>query len=293
MTGTLAGRQVGRIGFGARQFVKCNPDRAVDVLRRAVDLGTKHIDTADFYGAGVANDRVREALFPYHDDIALATKVGVIYDPTAGLTPAQRPEQLRSAVEANLRRLGVEQLAVVYLRRVDTGPGLFATGDQKVDLASQLDELVALRDAGKIGGIGLSNVNLTQLDTALPAGISCVSNVYNACERVYEPVLDECRRHDIAWVPFFPLGSPAIPAKVAGYPEVIAMAGDLDVTPTQLGLAWLLAHDSSTLLIPGTTNPRHVEENLGAGDVQLDAANLAVLDGLAATVSAAAVATAR
>jgi len=287
VTGTLVGRQVGRIGFGTRQFVKCDPERAVDVLRQAVALGTKHIDTADFYGAGVANDRVREALYPYHDDIALATKVGVVYDPTAGLTPAQRPEQLRFAVEANLRRLGVEQLAVVYLRRVDTGPGLFATGDQKVDLTSQLAELVALRDAGKIGGIGLSNVNLTQLDTALPAGISCVQNVYNVCERVYEPVLDECRRHDIAWVPFFPLGSPAIPTKVAGYPAVIAMARDLDVTPTQLGLAWLLAHDPSILLIPGTTDPLHVEENLGADKVRLDPANLAVLDGLAPPASAA------
>jgi len=287
VTGILAGRRVGRIGYGTRQLVGCDREEAVTVLRRAVELGVKHIDTADFYGAGVANERVRDALFPYQEDIALVTKVGVAYDATDGLTPAQRPEQLRIGVEANLRRLGTEQLAVVNLRRIDTGPRLIATGDQQVDLASQLAELVALRDEGKIGGIGLSNVNLKQLRTAIPAGIVCVQNVYNVCERVDEPILDECRQHDVAWVPFFPLGSPAIPSRVADYPAVLAIARALDAAPPQIGLAWLLAHDPSILLIPGTTDPRHVEENLGAADVRLDPANLAMLDGLAQAVSAA------
>lgn len=287
MTRTLAGREVGRIGFGTRQLIGCTQERAVDVLRRVVALGVRHIDTADFYGGGVANDLVRRALFPYADDIALVTKVGVFHDSATGLTPAQRPEELRIGVDANLKRLGVERLAVVDLRRVDTGPRLIATGDQQVDLASQLAELIALRDDGKIGGIGLSNVNLAQLRTATPAGIACVQNVYNVCERSDEPLLEYCRRHDIAWVPFFPMGSPALPTKVAGFPAVIEIARKVGATPAQVGLAWLLAHDPSTLLIPSTTDLGHVEENAGAGEIHLDPASMIVLDGLAENLSTA------
>jgi len=217
-TGRLGGRRVGRVGYGARQLVQSGGsgrDNGLSVLRRAIELGVDHIDTADFYGAGVVNDLIRAALHPYTEGLAIVSKVGVAHHEELGLVPAQKPEELRAGVEANLRRLGIERLAAVNLRRVDTGPRLLATGDQQVDLDTQLAELVALRDEGKIGGIGLSNVNLVQLRGALPAGIVCVQNMYNLLEREYEPVFEECRQHDLAWVPFFPLGSPASPTHVA------------------------------------------------------------------------------
>jgi aryl-alcohol dehydrogenase-like predicted oxidoreductase len=153
-----------------------------------------------------------------------------------------------------------------------------------VDLDSQLAELTDLRDAGKIDAIGLSNVSADQLRHALPAGIACVQNSHSPVDRTSEAVLDLCRAHDVAWVPFCPLGS-AFPQwpKVADQPAVRAAAVELGVTPAQIGLAWHLAHYSRTLLIAGTADPRHLAENLAAGDVRLerlDPATLAALDSL-------------
>src|SRR3954465_11358525 len=206
--GRLGDHKVRRVGYGAMQLAEGTPpDRAdaIAVLRRAVELGVDHIDTAEFYGDGLANDLIRAALWPYPDDLALVSKVGAVRE--GRLVAAQRPEQLRAGVEANLARLGTERLAVVNLRRLDTRPGILAAGDQLVDLDSQLAELMALRDAGKIDGIGLSNVSAGQLRQALPAGIACVQNFHSPLDRTSEPVLDVCREHDIAWVPFCPLGS--------------------------------------------------------------------------------------
>jgi pyridoxine 4-dehydrogenase len=287
-TARLAGHPVARVGFGAMQLAerggRAAParDAALGVLRRAVELGVDHIDTAEFYGAGVANELIRSALHPYPDDLVLVSKVGAEHHPGKGLVPAQRPEQLRAGVEANLRSLGVEQVTVVNLRRLDTGPGIEATGDQRVDLDGQLAEMVALRDEGKIGGIGLSNVGVDQLRRALPVGIACVQNVYNLLDRSGEPLLDLCREHDLAWVPFFPLGSafPRMPS-VTDHPAVIAAATALDVTPAQVALAWLLAHDPHVLLIPGTSSTAHLADNVAAGSVHLDAETMSTLDGLA------------
>jgi len=196
--------------------------------------------------------------------------------------PAQRPGQLRAQVEANLAALGVDQVGVVNLRRADAPPGILAEGDQVVGLDDQLAELVSLREAGKIGGIGLSNVSAGQLRQALPAGIACVQNAYNVLDRTAEPVLELCREHGIAWVPFFPLGSAlAKLPRVTQDPTVLAIAGELAVTPAQVGLAWLLAHYQGTLLIPGTANPAHLAENVAAGAVQLPASALAALSQLA------------
>jgi pyridoxine 4-dehydrogenase len=153
-----------------------------------------------------------------------------------------------------------------------------------VDLDSQLAELVALRDAGKIEGIGLGNVSPEQLRQALPAGVVCVQNLHNVLDRAAEPLLAECRVHGVAWVPFFPLGSAfAAASRVPEHPTVTAAATDLGVTPSQVGLAWLLAHDPGTLLIPGTRSTEHLAENLAAADVHLDAATMAKLDALAPT----------
>jgi aryl-alcohol dehydrogenase-like predicted oxidoreductase len=183
-------------------------------------------------------------------------------------------------VEANLATLGAGRLDVINLRRMDARPGLIAEGGQRVDLDSQLAELVALREEGKIGGIGLSNVSADQLRQALPAGIACVQNAYSLLDRSSEPVLRLCREHDIAWVPFFPLGSGGFPgiASVTGHPAVIAAAASLDATPAQVGLAWLLADYPHTLLIPGTASLTHLAENVAAGSIRLDPDMVSVLD---------------
>jgi hypothetical protein len=258
-------------------------DAIVAILRQAADAGVNHLDTAEFYGE--CNALIRAALAPYDDDLVLATKIGAVSDPDAKpfpVVPAQRPAELRAQVEANLASLGTDRLDVVDLRRVDAPPGIIAEGEQVVDLDDQLAELSALRDAGKIGGIGLSNVSAAQLRQALPAGIACVQNSYNALDRSGEPILDLCREHGIAWVPFFPLGSAfAAMPKVTDNPTVVAIAAELGVTAAQVGLAWQLAHYDKTLLIPGTANPAHLAENIAAGDVKLPEASLAAIDQLA------------
>jgi pyridoxine 4-dehydrogenase len=257
---------------------------ALAVLRRAVELGVNHIDTAEFYGLGVANELIRAALHPYPADLVLVSKVGAERDSEGAWIPAQRPERLRAGVEANLRTLGTERLGAVNLRLMGGAHNAVqVSGADRADLDSQLAEMVKLRDEGKIGGVGLSNCTVDELRRALPAGIACVQNAYSLLDRSAEPLLDVCRQHDIAWVPFFPLGS-AFPGqpKVAEQPVVIEAAATLGVTPAQVGLAWLLARDAHTLLIPGTSSTRHLEENLAAGSVGLDAATLARLDGLSA-----------
>jgi hypothetical protein len=283
----LAGHRVARVGFGAMQFAVKRPapdeEAAVTVLRAAVDMGVNHIDTAQFYGAGTSNELIRAALRPYPADLRIVSKVGATSDPAGDIVLAQRPEQLRAEVEANLATLGTERLAVVNLRRADMAPGLRAEGDQLVDLDSQLAEMVALRDEGKIGAIGLSHVSGEQVGQALPVGIACVQNYYNVLERSAEPVLDACRSAGVAWVPYFPLGAASFPGipRVTDDPTVISIAATLGVTPAQVGLAWLLAHYSGTLLIAGTTSLDHLKENLAAGSVELGPDHMALLDGLA------------
>lgn len=288
----LAGHEVARIGFGAMQLPGpgvWGPPRdraaALAVLRRTIELGVDHIDTSQYYGRGVANELIHAALHPYPDHLVLVSKVGGVRDDSGGWIPAQRPDQLRAGVEANLHTLAVDQVDVVNLRLIEPGfganPGTDAEQDQVVDLDSQLAEMVALRDEGKIGAIGVSNVTLDELRRALPAGIACVQNSYSLLDRAAEPLLDVCREHDIAWVPFFPLGSafPGVP-KVSEHPAVVAAAERLDATPAQVGLAWLLHHDPHTLLIPGTSSVDHLEQNVATGDVVLDRDTAAELDGL-------------
>jgi pyridoxine 4-dehydrogenase len=281
-TAKLAGHTVARIGFGAMQLADkpIARDAALAILRQTVSAGINHIDTADFYGS--CNALIRDALAPYPDELVLVTKVGAARDADGQLVPAQRPEQLRDQIEANLATLGVEQVDVVNLRRLDAPPGLVAEGDQKVSLDDQLAELSALRDAGKIGAIGLSAVSADTLRQALPAGIACVQDLYSVLDRSAEPVLELCREHGVAWVPFFPLGS-AFPdrPRVASDPTVIAIADEIGATPAQVALAWLLAHYDGTLLIPGTADPAHLAENIAAGSVRLPAASSTALDQLA------------
>jgi pyridoxine 4-dehydrogenase len=284
-TARLGDREVARIGYGAMQIESMTEGEArasaIALLRRAAELGVDHIDTAEFYGPGTANQLLREALHPF-DGIAIVSKVGAVRveGGTPPLAVAQKPEQLRAQVDENLATLGVDRLAVVNLRRVDGGVGIVATGDQLVPMDDQLAVLIELREAGKIGGIGLSNVSAEQIASALPAGIVCVQNVDNPLHRDDE-ALAVCRDNGIAWVPIFPLGSAfdRMPS-VGDAPDVQRIAARIGATPAQVGLAWALQRYAGTLLIPGTRSIAHLEENLAAGDVVLTDDDMAVLSAL-------------
>ncbi|MGW3349204.1 aldo/keto reductase [Nonomuraea rubra] len=284
--GLMAGRTVSRVGYGAMQLERLRDDRdaAVALLRHAFDLGVDHVDTAQFYGDGFVNDVIREALRP-GDDVLVVSKVGAVSDP-GGPIPlrlAQRPHELRASVEANLAALRLERIEVMNLRRVDAGITVPVPDDQIVDLDDQLAEMIALRDEGKIGAIGLSSVTLDVLRRALPAGIVCVQNVHSLVARDGEDLLRFCTDEQIAWVPYFPLGG-ALPglAKVTDEPAVLAAARHLGRTPAQVALAWLLHRAPNVLLIPGTADPGHLEANLAAGSIPLDEETLACLDAVPA-----------
>ncbi|BBZ74073.1 oxidoreductase [Mycobacterium paraseoulense] len=263
---------VSRVGFGAMQLPGPNVfgpprdrDEALAVLRRAVELGVDHIDTAQFYGPDVANELIREALHPYPENLALVSKVGGRRDDGGGWLPVDAPADLRRDIETNLRALGVDQLAAVNLRVFESdGP------DQLFD--DQLSVMIQAREAGLIGGIGLSNVNREHLLHALDrTEIACVQNAFNLIDRSSQPVLDECTARGIAFVPFFPLGAAFIqPNPVLTHELVVEVADRLGRTPAQVALAWTLSVAPNVLLIPGTSSVRHLEENLDAASVQLD-----------------------
>lgn len=288
-TARLGDRTVARIGFGAMQLPGpgvLGPPRdhaeAIGVLRRAVELGVDHVDTAGFYGPDVANPLIREALHPYPEGLVVVSKVGAQRDAAGGWLPAQRPDELREAVEDDLRSLALDQVPVMNLRLMDPEHLAHAPADQRVALDDQIAAMTALRDEGKIGDFGLSNVSLQQLEQALPAGPVCVQNPYSVLDRSGEPLLRACAAAGVAWVPFFPLGSafPGMP-KVTENPAVQDAARRLGATAAQVGLAWLLVHAPNVLLIPGTSRRAHLEENVAVGAVRLDDAAVTALDALA------------
>jgi len=273
---------VNRIGFGAMQLAgpgvfgpPRDPDAARAVLRRAVELGVDHLDTSQYYGPDVVNDLIREALHPYPEGLRIATKVGGRRDEKGAWLPAQRPDELRAGVEDNLRSLRVERMDLVNLRLMDEGAG------PEVDLAEQLGALADLRAEGKLDLIGVSSVTRTTAAEALDlVDLACVQNSYSIMERAAEDVLELCAERDLAFVPFFPLGSAFTggPAKPAADPAVARVAARHDATPSQVALAWLLHRDERILLIPGTSSISHLEENLAAARIALDADDLEVLD---------------
>jgi pyridoxine 4-dehydrogenase len=263
---------VSRIGFGAMQLPGpgvFGPPRdraeALAVLRRAVELGVDHIDTAQYYGPGVANELIREALHPYPGTLALVSKVGARRDASGGWLPYDEPDQLRRGIEDNLGSLGVGQLAAVNLRLVDG-----AAPDRRFD--GQLAAMIAARDEGLIGGVGLSNISRGHLLRALDrTPIACVQNPLNLVNRASMPILEECRARGIAFVPFFPLGSGFGQANpVLSNEHLRSTAQRLGHTPAQIALAWLLGLAPNVLLIPGTSSVRHLEQNLAAADITLD-----------------------
>lgn len=262
---------VARVGFGAIQLpgpgVLGPPrdrDEALAVLRRAVELGVDHIDTAQFYGPNVANELIREALYPYPPNLALVSKVGARRDDAGAWLPLDLADY-RNDIEANLRTLGVDQLAIVNLRLIDSnGP------DERFD--DQLAVMTAARDEGLIGGIGLSNITSGHLLHALEhTEIACVQNAFNLVDRSSTPVLRECTARGIPFVPFYPLRSPfAPPDQVLGHELVRHAAARLGYTPAQVALAWILGVAPNVLLIPGTSSVPHLEENLAVADIELD-----------------------
>jgi pyridoxine 4-dehydrogenase len=278
-TVVLANRPVRRIGFGAMQLPgpgvfgpPKDRDVALHILRRAVDAGVTHIDTAQFYGPDVANELIHAALHPYPADLVLVSKVGAARSATGEWLPAQRPEELRAGVEANLASLDVAQIPVVNLRRHP---------ESDVPFAEQIELMIALREEGLISSIGLSNVTLEQYVTARQlTEVACVQNAYNLADRSDQAVFDACRSDAVPYVPFFPLGSAFQPENpVLSVPAVRETARRLDATPAQVALAWLLHQAPTVLLIPGTSSLEHLAENLAAADLVLDQSALEALSG--------------
>jgi pyridoxine 4-dehydrogenase len=273
---------VNRVGFGAMQLAgpgvfgpPRDPAAARAVLRRAVELGVDHLDTSQYYGPDVVNDLIREALHPYPEGLRIATKVGARRDDAGAWLPAQRPDELRAGVEDNLRSLRLERLDLVNLRLLDDEHG------PRVALAEQLGTLADLRAEGKIALIGLSNATRATAEEALDlVDLACVQNSYSIVERGEEDVLQLCAERDLAFVPFFPLGSAFTggPAKLAADPAVRRIAAKHGATPSQVALAWLLHRDEHILLIPGTSSVGHLEENVAAAGLVLDGDDLEALD---------------
>ena len=271
---------IGRLGFGAMRLPSGghsaestrDPGTGRTVLRRAVELGVNHIDTADFYrspdGGIRANTLIREALHPYPDGLVIATKVGPLFTP-GGIPHQGTVADLRPAVEANLKELGVDRLDLVYLRIGVMG---VPHGES---LAERFEALAALREEGLIRHLGVSNVDARQLAEARAiAPVTAVQNNFHVASRDDAAVLDACAADGIAFVPFFPLGGGRHDLSGSRLAAVAARHG---ATIPQTALAWLLAYSPVTVAIPGTGSVQHLEENMAARTVELTPADLADL----------------
>ena len=255
---------VNRLGYGTMQLTgpgvwgdPRDPEEAVRVLRRAVELGVNFIDTADSYGPYVAEPLIHRALAPYADDLVIATKAGFTRQGPNQWTPVGRPEYLRQQVELNLRHLGLDRIDLLQLHRIDP----------KVALEDQLGELVAMQQEGKIRHIGLSEVSVDELKAAQKlATIVSVQNLFNVARRDSEPLLDYAEGEGIAFIPWFPLATGQL-AK-AGSP-LDALAQRHGASASQLALAWLLGRSPVILPIPGTSSVDHLDDNVAAAALEL------------------------
>lgn len=276
-TYTLGDRQVKRLGYGAMQLAgpgvfgpPKDPARAVQVLKDAIAAGIDHIDTSDFYGPHITNQLIKQALHPYPNDLCLVTKVSARRDETGGWLPALSPAELTQAVEDNLRNLGLEQMEVVNLRSM-----LDVHGPAEGSLEAPLTTLAELRERGLIKHIGLSNVTARQVaDGQKIVPIVCVQNQYNLANRADDALIDQLAADGIPYVPFFPLGG-FTPLQSETLSDV---AKTLDATPMQVALAWLLKRSPNILLIPGTSSPEHLQENIEAAALEIPEAQMALLD---------------
>ena len=270
---------VTRMGYGAMQLAgpgvfgpPADRDAAVAVLREAVELGITHIDTSGYYGPRVTNQIIREALYPYPEDLRIVTKVGAERDANGGWPEAQAPGQLRAQVEENLRDLGLDAMDVVNLRN----PG--QRGPQPGSIAGPFTALAELRQEGLIRHLGLSNVTARQVAEAQSiAPVACVQNHYNLANRGDDDLIGFLAAQGIAYVPFFPLGG-FNPLQSGTLDEVAERLGAARMT---VALAWLLHRSPNILLIPGTSSVAHLRENVAAADLALPADALAELDAIA------------
>ncbi|MFI1433967.1 aldo/keto reductase [Streptomyces lydicus] len=275
-----------RIGFGAmrltgsaafHQGVPRDRSQVIGVLRRAVELGVNHVDTAAFYFSRLrsANELINSALAPYPDDLVIATKVGPARDASGEWAAPARPDQLRGQVEENLRQLGRDHLDVVNLRLMGQD-----------SISEHFGALADLRNAGLIRHLGISNArpaHLAQARTIAP--VVCVQNRYGIDARAGEEMLQACAAHDIAFVPFFSIAGEGREAGAvrAEHEQILTVARAHGVSPSQVRLAWTLRQGKHVLAIPGTGNPDHLIDNLAAGALQLTEEELGLLDSIDGT----------
>ena len=263
---------VNRLGFGAMQLTgegvwgdPKDPDEAVRVLRRAIELGVNFIDTADSYGPFVSEQLIKRALHPYADDLVIATKAGLTRHGPGIWQPVGRPEYLRQQTELSLRHLGLERIDLFQLHRIDP----------QVPLEDSIGELVLLQQEGKIAHIGLSQVSIQELEQARAITvISSVQNLFNLSDRTSEPLLDHAASNGIAFIPWFPLATGKL-AQPGG--PLDGLAAQHRVSPSQLALAWLLKRSPMMLPIPGTSSVAHLEDNVAAATIELSDAEFETL----------------
>jgi pyridoxine 4-dehydrogenase len=263
---------VRRLGFGAMRLCGPgiwgepeDPGAAEAVLRRVVELGINLIDTADAYGPEVNERQISSALYPYPDDLVIATKGGLVRPGPGRWERNGRPRHLREACEGSLRRLKVDTIDVYQLHRPD----------RRVPFEDSVWALAELRDEGKIRHVGLSNVGVREIELALDiVPIVSVQNRYNLTDRSSEAVIETCEREGIAFIPWYPLATGDL-ARPGGDLDEIARRHD--ATPAQVALAWLLAKSPVMLPIPGTSSVRHLEENVAAAELGLSGEEVATL----------------
>lgn len=266
----IAGRRLPRLGFGTMQLPgprgfgpSPDPQAAISVLRRAIELGVRLVDTAGYYGPDVANELIAKALRPYPRDLFIASKVGAARTPDGGFEPEDTPGAVRAAVEKDLQVLGIEALDLVHARRM---PGT------SVPYAETVGALAQLHDEGQVRAIGVSNVTLDELDEARTvAPIASVENEYNLVDRAADPVLAAAEQLGLAFLPFHPLRLGELAAADGIVGELAVAYG---ITPAQLTLAWLLHRSPALLPIPGTRSIAHLEQNVAAASVRLEHADV-------------------
>jgi pyridoxine 4-dehydrogenase len=277
----LGDRPVTRMGYGAMQLAgphvfgpPKDHDQAIAVLRAVVDAGITHIDTSDFYGPHVTNRLIAEALHPYRDDLTIVTKIGAKRGEDGSWNVAQSAAELESAVHDNLRNLKLDALDVVNLRLM-----FDVSKPTEGDIEPQMTALAELQRKGLVKHIGVSNVTAAQVSQAQGiAKIVCVQNMYNLAHRADDALIDSTAKAGIAYVPFFPLGGFS-PLQSDALSKT---ASQLDATPMQVALAWLLRRSPNILLIPGTSSVAHLEQNIAAVDLELTEDVMAVLGGISA-----------
>ena len=273
--------RIRRFGYGAMRLTGPgvwgppeDPASAAGVLRRVIELGINLIDTADVYGPRVNEQLIRDVLHPYPAGLVIATKGGMVRSGPAtrenpGFSMNGTPEHLRAAVDQSLIDLGVDTIDLYQLHRIDPA----------TPFAETMGALKALRDAGKIRHIGLSQVSVEEIEQARAVvEIATVQNIYNVKTRIYDAVLDYCTEHDIGFIPFWPVGA----GDLASNEAIAAIATRYDASAAQIALAWLLQRSPVILPIAGTSSIAHLEENVAACAISLDAGDVAALDALAA-----------